>query len=498
MSQNLLPVENLSDESGAPVGPTWAPQDLHARLLSAFSPDAETSADPSPKSQAPAMNVIDATRTLAAATLRQGEAFENCQERVVRLEHGPDVGLIRENVRDLSEALLQITLQSKKASTEAEERFESLSDVMALLSGHMATHRQEAQANIAATAQLSQQLQQLQEVIAGQRAEAAQLKDLILSTGQSLRKELQDDIASQRAEAAQIKELLLSTGQSLRHDLDALQDQAAPLNGKLESQNFRIDAIEGHVAALPGVEAGLASLTVRVDDLEPGAALLANRVEDLESSAASLTGHVEDLKSDSTSLDGRLDAQSQRIAAIEAPVAILPELESSLTSMANQVDGLDSGIASLTGRTGILETCSLSVTTRAEKLESIVASVSTRINDLEPLKGSVAHLAAEDAKLVERLSLAADDLEATKGQVTGLEDAAAALADSSIRSAEGLSMLGNALEAAKTQIFSLNETSEYLTERLRIAEQVVESFTRREKVLAELHARAAHALQSGQ
>jgi hypothetical protein len=116
---------------------------------------------------------------------------------------------------------------------------------------------------------------------------------------------------------------------------------------------------------------------------------------------------------------------------------------------------------------------------------------------LEPLKGSVAQLAAEDAKLLQRFGLLADDFDAAKGQVTALEDTVAALADSSIRSSQGLSVLGDALEAAKTQIFSLGETSDYLTERLRIAEQVVETFTRREKILAGLHARAARTLQLG-
>jgi chromosome segregation ATPase len=422
MSTNLSPVENPSDEGAAAVQPAW--EDLHARLQSAFSPDAENSGDASVTEEAPTINVIDATRRLASATLRQGEVFENFQERIVRLEHGPDVGAIRENVRDLSEALLQITLQAQKNSSETQERFESLSEVMALLSGHMATHRQEVQANIAATTQLSQQLQQLQEEIAGQRAENAQLKQLVLSTGQSLRSALQEDIAAQRTETLQLKELVLSTAQSLRDELSALKDQVAPL-------------------------------------------------------------------------DGKFDGQSQRMAAIEAKITTLPEMESSLASMASQVDGLDSAITSLIGRTANLETCSLSVTARAEKLDGIAATLSGRMNDLDSVKGAVAQLAVEDAKLMERLGLVADDLDATKTQVTGLEDAAAALADSSIRSAEGLSMLGNALEAAKTQIFSLNETSEYLTERLRIAEQVVESFTRREKVLAELHARAAQALQTG-
>ena len=395
MSTNLSPVENPSDEGAAPVQP--ALENLHARLQSAFSPDAgdPSSGDASLNSETPTVNGIDATRKLASVALRQGEDFENFQERIVRLEHGPDVGAIRENVRDLSEALLQITLQSQKTSSETQERFESLSEVMALLSGHMATHRQEVQANIAAATGLSQQLQQLQEEIAGQRAEVAELKELVLSTGRSLRGEL-----------------------------DALKDQVSPL-------------------------------------------------------------------------DGKLLAQSQHMAAIEAKIAALPELESGIASMAGQVDGLESDVTSLAGRTGNLETCSLSVTARAEKLDGIAAALSGRMNDLDSVKGAVAQLAVEDAKLMERLGLVADDLDATKTQVTGLEDAAAALADSSIRSAEGLSMLGNALEAAKTQIFSLNETSEYLTERLRIAEQVVESFTRREKVLAELHARAAQALQTG-
>jgi len=387
-----LPVQDFSEEIAVPADTGEDTQSLHARLQTAFAPEGEVS----PQDSAPAMSAIEAARTLAAASLRHGEAFENFQERVVRLEHGPDVGAIRENVRDLCEALLHITVQTKKASSEVEERFESLSDVMAALSGHMAAQRQDVQANIAATTQLSEQI-----------------------------KQLQDELASQRAEAAQLKELVLSTGQSLRNDLDALKDHVAPLNGKLESQNLRIGAIEGHIACLPGVESGLASLTVRVDDLEPGAASLANRVEDMETNIAALTGHVEELESDT-------------------------------------------------------------------------ASLTDCVTDLEPLKASVAQLTAEDAKLVERIGLVSDDLEATRSQVTGLEDAAAALADSSIRSAEGLSVLGNALEAAKTQIFSLNETSEYLTERLRIAEQVVEESSRREKILATLHARAARTLQSGQ
>jgi len=383
MSQNLLPVQDFPGEIAVPADAGEDAQGLHVRLQSAFA--APTVA----QNDALSMSVIDAARTLAAASLRQGEVFENFQERVVRLEHGPDVGAIRENVRDLCEALLHITVQTKKASSEAEERFESLSDALAALSGHMATQRQEVQANTAATNQLSEQLKQLQD------------------------------------ETAQLKEMILSTGQGLRNDLEALKDQVAPLNGKLEAQDLRIGAIEGHIAALPGIESGLASLTVRVDDLEPGAASLANRVEDMETNIAAVTGHVEELESDT-------------------------------------------------------------------------ASLTDCVTDLEPLKATVAQLAAEDAKLVERSALLADDFDTAKSQVSCLEDTVAALADSSIRSSEGLSVLGNALEAAKTQIFSLNETSEYLTERLRIAEQVVESFTRREKILAGLHARAARTLQLGQ
>jgi len=383
MSQNLLPAQDLSEEIAAAADGGEGAQALHARLQTAFTlveggarEDAIQQGDVqesgpqngASRDDARPMSAMDAARTLAAASLRQGESFGNFQERIVRLEHGPDVGAIRENVRDLCEALLHITVQNKKASSDVEDRFESLSDAMAALSGHVATQRQEVQANIAATTQLSEQIKQLQEALAGQRAQAAQFEERILSTGQSL-----------------------------RNDLEDLKDRVAPLNGALEAQSLRIGAIEGHIACLPGVEAGLATLTVRVNDLESG--------------AASLTG---------------------------------------------------------------------------------------RVDGLEPLRGSVAQLAAEDAKLVERIGLVTDDLEAARSQVTGLEDAAAALADSSIRSSEGLSVLGNALEAAKTQIFSLNETSEYLTERLRIAEQVVEESTRREKILASLHARAARTLQSGQ
>ena len=380
MSQNLLPVEEVSNEGIAPVEVGEGALGLHARLQTAFAP----TDDVAPIHAAPTLNAIDASRSLATATLRQGQAFENFQ------------GTVRENVRDLCEALLQITIQTKTISADAENRFESLSDAMAVLSGHVASQRQEVQANIAATNQLSEQL-----------------------------KQLRDEIAGQRAEAAQLKELVLSTGRSLRNDLEALKDQVAPLNGKLETQNLQIGAIEGHIAALPGIETGLASLTVRVDDLEPGAASLANRVEDMEANIAALSGHVEELESDT-------------------------------------------------------------------------ASLTDCITDLEPLKASVAQLAAEDIKSGERFAQVADDLDTAKSQVAGLEDTVAALADSSIRSSEGLSVLSNALDAAKTQIFSLNQTSEYLTERLRIAEQVVERFTRREKILAGLHARAARTLQLGQ
>ena len=352
MSQNPLPVEDLSNEGTAPVEAGEGALGLHARLQTAFA----STDDVTPIHAAPALNAMDASRSLAAAALRQGQAFENFQ------------GAVRENVRDLCEALLQITLQTKTMSADAENRFASLSDAMAVLSGHVASQRQEVQANIAATDQLCAQL-----------------------------KQLQDEIAGQRAEAAQIKALILSTGQSLRNDLEALQDQVTPLTGKLEAESQRAGAIETRIAALP----------------------------DMEANIAALNGHVEELESDT-------------------------------------------------------------------------ASLTDCITDLEPLKASVARLAAEDTKLVERFASLADDLDTAKSQVAGLEDTVAALADSSIRSSESLSVLGNTLDAAKTQIFSLNQTSEYLTERLRIAEQVVERFTRREKILAGLHARAARTLQLGQ
>lgn len=369
MSQNLLPVEDFSDAPAVPSDAGEGAQGLHARLQTAFAPAGDDVATPD---SGPAMSATEATRALAAATLRQGRDFENFQERIVRLEHGPDVGAIRENVRDLCEALLHITVENKKYSAEIDNRFESLADALAALSGHVASHRQELQANVAATAQLSGQVLQLR-----------------------------DELASQRAETAQLKELLLSNGQSLRDDLEAVKDRIAPLGGSLQSQERRIDAVEGHVA----------SQGVRLDTLEPGAAKLADRVDALASESAALAG---------------------------------------------------------------------------------------RVGDLEPLKNSFAQLAAEDAKLVERIGLVTDDLDQAKTQLAGLEDAAAALADTSIRSADRLSVLGNALEAAKTQISSLNETSEYLTDRLRIAEQVIDTFTRREKILAGLHARAARTLQVGQ
>ena len=300
MSQNLLPALDLFEGSAAPVETDKDALGLHALLQLAFAPDD----DVSPTDNAPATTAIDTAQSFAAAMLRQSEAFEKLQDRAVRLENGSDLGGVRENVRGLCEALLQITVQAKNASAEVENRFESLSDALAALSGHVASQRQDLQTNIAATTQLSQQLKQLQDEIAGQRAEAAQRKEQI-------------------------------AGQPLQ-------------------------------------------------------------------------------------------------------------------------------------------------------------------DDLEPLKGSVAQLAAEDVKLLERFGQLADELDAAKGQVAGLEETVAALADSSIRSSEGLSVLGNALEVAKTQIFSLSETSVYLTERLRIAEQVVEESSRRENILATPHARAARTLQSGQ
>jgi chromosome segregation ATPase len=264
MSQNLLPALDLPEEAAAPVETDMDALGLHALLQIAFASDDVVSHTDS----APAVSAIDTAQTFAAAMLRQSEAFEKLQDRAVRLENGSDLGGVRQNVRDLCEALLQITVQAKNASAEVENRFEALSDAMAALREDMASQRQDIQASIAATTQLSQQIQQLQDEIAGQPA-------------------------------------------------------------------------------------------------------------------------------------------------------------------------------------------------------------------------------AEDAKLLERFGQLADELDTAKGQVAGLEDTVAALADSSIRSSEGLSVLGNALEAAKTQIFSLSETSVYLTERLRIAEQVVEESSRRDEIPAAPQVRAA-------
>ena len=126
-----------------------------------------------------------------------------------------------------------------------------------------------------------------------------------------------------------------------------------------------------------------------------------------------------------------------------------------------------------------------------QDLQTNIAATTQLSQQLQQLQDEIAgRPAAEDAKLLERFGQIADELDTTKGQVAGLEETVAALADSSIRSSEGLSVLGNALEAAKTQIFSLSETSVYLTERLRIAEQVVEESSRRENILDTPHARA--------
>lgn len=260
MSQNPLPVEDFFAESAVPLHASENALGLHALLQAAFAPAEQDAAS---ENRAPDTSVLEITRSLSAATLRQGQAFENLQERVARLERGSDLGPVHENMRALCEAMLQITAEKQKAAAEAENKFEALSG----------------------------QLQQLQDEIAVQRAEAAELKALVLTMAEPLR------------------------------------------------------------------------------------------------------------------------------------------------------DGVGT------------------------------------------LKGSVAQLT--------------DDFEVTKGQVTSLEETVAMLADGSIRSSEGLLVLNNALEAAKTQIFSLSETSVYLTERLRIAEQVVEEASRREKILATLHARAARTLESG-
>lgn len=257
MSQNLLPAEDFFEESPVPNQAAGDAQGLHALLQAAYtSIEGETA----PEIRAPDTNVIDVTRNLASATLRQGQVYDSLQERVARLERGSDLTVIQENMRELCDALVRITVEKEKDAADAESKFEAM---------------------------------------------AGQIK------------QLQDEIAAQRAEAAELKALVL--GQS---------------------------------------------------------------------------------------------------------------------------------------------------------------------PDQEPLKASVAQFG--------------DDFDAAKNQIASLEETVSMLADGSIRSSEGLSVLNNALEAAKTQIFSLSENSVYLAERLRIAEQVVERFTRREKILAGLHARAARTLQLGQ
>jgi chromosome segregation ATPase len=420
MSQNLLPVPDMPQESTAPVVDGQDAHGLHGRLQTAFS----SQGDAGPQDILPKISAAEAVRAFASAALRHGEVCEDFQGRIVQLENAPDIGLVRENVRDLCEALLNITVETKKAAAEADERFASLSDIMAVLSGHMASQRQEVQANIAATRLLTQQLLQLR-----------------------------DEIAGQRAEAAHIKELMLSSGQSLRNDLEELKDRVSPLNGRLEAEDLRIDAIESRIAVLPELQSAGAALMDRAGNLEAGVASMTNRMGNMESTAASLTDRIDDL-------------------------------EPAAAALANRMDDMASGVASLTGR--------------VEDLELDTVSLTSRVAGLESLKASVAQLAMEDARLVERCALLADDLDAAKSELAGLEDTVAALADSSIRSSQGLSVLGDVLEAAKTQIFSLSETSVYLTERLRIAEQVVEEASRREKIMATLHARAARTLQSGQ
>lgn len=260
MSQSPLRVEDVFEES--PVSKEASPdaQGLHALLQAAFT---SLEGEAASENTAPDTSAIDVTRNLAAATLRQGQVFDNLQQRIARLEQNSDQGAIRGDMRDLCDAMLQITGEKQKASAEAENKFQTLSG----------------------------QLKQLQDEIAGQRAEAADFKSLILAMGESLRDEM-----------------------------------------------------------------------------------------------------------------------------------------------------------------GVLRTSLAQVT---------------------------------------------DEFDTAKGQITSLEETVSMLADGSIRSSEGLSVLNEALETAKTQIFSLSENSVYLAERLKIAEQVVEKFTRREKVLAGLHARAARTLQLG-
>ncbi len=261
MSQSPLPVEDFIAESAALPAAADDAMGLQARLQSAFD---LIESDAAPRLHAPDTTAIDVTRNLGAVLLRQGQVFDDLQERVGRLEQGSDHAALREDMRDLCDAMLQITTEKQKAATDTENRFGSLSG----------------------------QLQQLRDEMSGQRAEAAELKSLMLAMGESLR------------------------------------------------------------------------------------------------------------------------------------------------------------------------------------------------GDMNLLKDSVARLT--------------ETLDTAKGRITSLEETASLLADGSIRTSQGLSALNDTLESAKTQVFSLTENSVYLTERLRIAEQVVEKFTRREKVLAGLHARAARTLQLGQ
>ena len=261
MSQSPSPIEDFFEESAVPPAASDDAMGLQARLQTAFE---LIESDAAPRLHAPDTTAIDVTRNLGAAMLRQGQIFDDLQERVGRLEQGSDQGLLRADMRDLCDAMLQITAEKQKAATDTENRFGSLSGQL---------------------------------------------------------RQLQDEIAAQRGETAELKSLMLAMGESLRGDMSIL-------------------------------------------------------------------------------------------------------------------------------------------------------------------KGSVAQIT--------------EALDTAKGRIASLEETASLLADGSIRTSQSLSALSDTLEAAKTQVFSLTENSVYLAERLKIAEQVVEKFTRREKVLAGLHARAARTLQLGQ
>jgi len=136
------------------------------------------------------MSAIDAARTLwSARELAQGESFRICRERALCFPawNTARCRRHRENVRGSMRARLPPHGTTKKASSEVEERFESLSDSMAPLQGgggrpygHPAP---EVQANIA----VDQSIVGASSTAAGWKWPSSapkprRLKELILST----------------------------------------------------------------------------------------------------------------------------------------------------------------------------------------------------------------------------------------------------------------------------------------------------------------------------